>query len=383
VTVSTIRALTVEPLSPTDELSVAALIHGLGDDPVRIDVSANVPLKVSGGAWLPAALPMAMKYGAGLRLDGCHDSVALTNAVGVQQMLASWYDDLSLVNVDAGGHASSQTRTRSRGVGSFFSGGADSFFSAIEKSDDITHLIFVTGFDIDVEDEALASQAVAGARAAAASLGKELIEVRTNIRQMSEGILDWGTHYHGAAMATVGLLLGDVLERVIVPASYHVDDLFPWGSHPDLDALWSSSVVTFEHHGEFATRPEKVARIADNDAAMDHLRICWKNPGGAFNCGTCEKCIRTMVNLRVVDALGRCRTLPDEIDVKRLRSFRAEHGSAVFAKQNLEAMKANGINDKELIGALKWTVRTAPLWDAARALRTYTRRLRGLVYPTR
>jgi hypothetical protein len=310
---------------------------------------------------------MAMRLGSTLDLEGC-DSIALSNASKAQRLLASWYGDLSEVDI-VSSEERVHTRPESRGTGCFFSGGADSFYSAIERSEEISHLIFVTGFDIDADDVALAEQALTGAREAAESLGKELIEVKTNIRHSSEGLLDWGTHYHGAALATVGLLLGDVLARVIIPASYHVDDLFPWGSHPTLDPLWNSSTVTFEHHGEFATRPQKVERIAENDAAMDHLRICWENLGGAFNCGQCEKCVRTMVNLRVIGALERCQTLPSTVDVQRLRSFRPQHGSAVFAKQNLAAMKAHGVHDKELSAALTRMVRTAPLWDAARTIK--------------
>ncbi|WP_269938286.1 hypothetical protein [Arthrobacter sp. HY1533] len=365
---STIGVLTTEPLASDDSMSASAILHGLDEGPIQIDVSANVPLNGGSGAWLPATLPMAMRHGMELRLAGPQDPIALENAAGVQSLLDSWYSNLRSIEIVSVSDPVPE-RLQQRGVGSFFSGGADSFYSAIERSEDITHLIFVTGFDIDVDDEALSQKALDGARGAAKSLGKELVEVRTNIRHMSEGLLDWGTHYHGAALATVGLLLGDVLERVIIPASYHTSDLFPWGSHPELDSLWNSSSVTFEHHGESATRPEQVERISKSDAAMDHLRICWENPGGAFNCGQCEKCIRTMVNLRVVGSLERCRTLPDAIDIQRLRSFRPEHGSAIFAKQNLEAMKTHGIEDKELTAALTWMVRTAPLWDAARTIK--------------
>ncbi|MGX5714858.1 hypothetical protein [Arthrobacter sp. MAHUQ-56] len=59
---------------------------------------------------------------------------------------------------------------------------------------------------------------------------------------------------------------------------------------------------------------------------------------------------------------------------QRLRSFRPQHGSALFAKQNLDAMKTNGIRDQELTAVLSWMVRVAPLWDAARAVKKAIRR---------
>jgi hypothetical protein len=212
-------------------------------------------------------------------------------------------------------------------------------------------------------------QAVAGARLAADSLGKVLIEVRTNLREASDGLVEWGTRYHGAALATIGLLLGSVLERIIIPASYHEDDLFPWGSHPELDVLWASSSVLIEHHGESATRPEKVALISKNDAAMANLRICWENPGGAFNCGACEKCMRTMVSLRIFGALDRCNTLPDSIDLRLLRSFRLGHGAGIFARQNLDAIRKSAIQDRELRRTLNQVVWISRFWETARAIR--------------
>jgi len=51
---------------------------------------------------------------------------------------------------------------------------------------------------------------------------------------------------------------------------------------------------------------------------MDTLRVCWENRGGRYNCGTCEKCLRTMAELYLAGALERCRTLPDRIDIDAL-----------------------------------------------------------------
>jgi hypothetical protein len=366
------HTLIAEALPAFDDYSSSALFYGLGAEPERVDVTANFPLNGGNGAWLPASLPLAMALNLPLHLTGPQDSLALQNANDVQELLGSWHGHLSKIKIDAA-EVESNKRVEQRGVGCFFSGGVDSFFSAIERSHEITHLIFVTGFDIDIENDVVSDQALAAARLAASSLGKELIEVRTNVRKASDGIVSWATLYHGAGLATIGLLLSNVVEKVIIPASYHQSELFPWGSHPSLDVLWTSSAVEIEHHGTFATRPEKVAKIAQNEAAMNHLRICWKNPGGAFNCGTCEKCMRTMVNLRIAGSLERCRTLPDVVDLHRLRSFHLGKGSMIFAKQNLVAARKARFRDQELIWTLQQIVWMAPFWDAARSLRTALR----------
>ena len=130
------------------------------------------------------------------------------------------------------------------GVGCFFSGGVDSFYSALDRHAEITHLIFVHGFDIPFDDDRLASEALTAARAAARELGKPLISVRTDIRRVSDPWSGWGEHYHGAALATVGLLLADHVRAG--DHSVHVlgGGCQPVGFAPQLDPLWSTSRVT-------------------------------------------------------------------------------------------------------------------------------------------
>lgn len=365
-----IRQVTVEVGQHIHRWASATVHHG--GAPTKVDVSANVALDGSATPWLPPALVLAMRQGRSLLLRAGVDKVALRNSARAQVLLAEWYTDLQPVEVQAA-LETSMAPARGRGVGCFFSGGVDSFYSALELQDVVSHLIFVCGFDIGLDNVRLREHALDANRKAAAVLGKPLIEVRTNIRHLSDSMgIDWGTHFHGAAMALVGLMLADHLERVVIPASYHDDDLFPWGSHPRLDPLWSSSHVEFLHHGTHASRPKKVMAIAKQQVALDHLRVCWKNPNGAYNCGRCEKCVRTMINLRVVDALDRCATLPHEIDNDRVRRLQMGHGARLFARENMSALD----DDRELRDALRHAAQVSRLREIVQG---WKRRLcRGL-----
>lgn len=294
-----------------------------------------------------------MARGRGLEIQGTVDELALKNGQQAQALLRSWYCELSDIAVEA--HAVS-SGVAVPAVGCFFSGGVDSFYSALTRLDEITHLIFVAGFDIELSNESLTDRAVAAARGAAKALGKEFIEVRTNLRELGEDVLDWGTQYHGAALAAVGLALANVLGKVIILSSYHREELFPWGSHPELDYLWSSSRVVFEHDGVDVTRPQKVAEIARHQVALDHLRVCWENRDNEFNCGRCEKCLRTMVNLRSVGALARCRTLPTALRASDVRHLRLSRGGVLFAQQNLAQLRELSNRDRRLERALRQAV---------------------------
>ena len=75
-------------------------------------------------------------------------------------------------------------------------------------------------------------------------------------------------------------------------------------SHPALDPLWSTEAVEVVHDGAETRRVDKVAALAASPLALRYLRVCWENRGGAYNCGRCGKCMRTMVDLDLAGALG-------------------------------------------------------------------------------
>ena len=76
--------------------------------------------------------------------------------------------------------------------------------------------------------------------------------------------------------------------------------------------------MRIEHVGATRAREQKVAAIAGMDLARRHLRVCYENRNGAYNCGRCEKCVRTMVALEVVGVLDQFRTMPGPLRLRRL-----------------------------------------------------------------
>jgi hypothetical protein len=151
-------------------------------------------------------------------------------------------------------------------------------------------------------------------RAAAAALGKPLIEMETNVRDLLDAYADWGYQSHGAVLGAVALLLAPVLRKVYIPSSQAGSKLYFWGSHPMLDPQWSSDEVEVVHDVSPADRSAKVRHVAGDDLALRWLRVCSEAKPGAYNCGQCEKCLRTMVGLHVAGVLDRCATLPHSLD---------------------------------------------------------------------
>jgi len=290
------------------------------------DVPAESP---PAPAALAALLLPAMRRGRyRILLPAPLDATTQANLLRLQARFADLFPEFELQRVPVRTRGS-QTRPAPRPgggrVGVFASLGVDAFFSLLSHLDEIDDLILVRGYNIGLEPEhdALWSEAVEAARAVAGELGKRLVPVRTNIRTfLEQRICPWGLS-HGAALAHVALLLQPWLRTVYVPSSFDVSCIFPWGSHPELDPLWSTGQLQIVHDGTEYRRVEKVHRIAESPVVLRHLRVCNAHPGGAYNCGRCSKCIHTMLALDSVGALKGCATFPQGVAASDIRAVPA------------------------------------------------------------
>jgi hypothetical protein len=159
---------------------------------------------------------------------------------------------------------------------------------------------------------------VSAVRGAASELGKPLVVVSTNLRKFTDDHAHW-EGYHGSALATVALLLSPRFHKVYIPGTLTYAHLVPLGSHPILDPLWSTEDVSIVHDGCEAARLDKIAEIASSATACRWLRVCWIDEGGAYNCGRCEKCLRTMVAMKALGVLEQFETVPQSIDLSRMQ----------------------------------------------------------------
>ncbi|MFT3882641.1 MAG: hypothetical protein QM703_23690 [Gemmatales bacterium] len=255
-----------------------------------------------------------------------------------------WYPDLKVIPILA--DAKPAESHGSRGTGSFFSCGVDACYTFLKHYEEITTGILIHGFDYQEKHVLIRNTVSSLANKAASKLNRPLIEVNTNIRTLGDLYANWGKQYHGSVLASVALLLSPQLGKVYIPSSYHRNDLFPWGSHPELDSLLSSDSIQVVHDSCDVTRSQKVSLVAQNDAALSVLRVCWSDytkKGLAMNCGKCEKCIRTMVDLRIAGALDRCHTFRHPLRLKKVARVDMRHGShRSFYQASLRNLKETG-----------------------------------------
>jgi hypothetical protein len=343
--------LHVDPVLLTDTEVRLGVGDGRDDYEIRYAVSGG-RFGRPADALVPLLLQPAMSMGQPVRIPEGVSPRLLGGLDLIQAIFRSWNPRLKPVPVAA--EARDPDVPEGSGVACLFSGGVDSFYTALKHRDEITHLVFVHGFDIDLADNRRRGAAISTVREVAERMGKELVEVETNLRSFSDSHADW-ILYFGSAMASVALLLQRDFRRVFFAAGFAHSDWAqyppPAGSHPGLDPLWSTEATEIVHADADATRIEKIQYLADQPLAMDHLLVCYQGAGEPYNCGRCGKCLRTMTSLRLAGGLERCRTLPDEVDLEAVAAMWDRSGSQPqFIEQNLRLARER---DPELARALR------------------------------
>lgn len=344
--------------------------HAPFDCWLRLPPEYRSSLTGSADLFLALTLLPAMIFGEPLYLEGEVSPALLTNAARLQQIYRRWVAGTQVVSITASGSAARAAVPAGNGVGCFFSGGVDSFHSLLKHEQDITHLILISGFDRGLRNPAILEKARLALREVAAACGKTPLEVSTNIREFTDPFARWG-FYHGSVLAAVALALAPGFGTFIVPSSYSYDQLHPWGSHPLLDPLWSIPGMDVVHDGCEANRFEKLARIASSDVALAHLRVCWESSEeNDYNCGRCEKCLRTMTGLYLHGALARCRTFTTPLTPRAYGNIRIKSsGQVAFTEENLrELAQRDSAYDRALYRALRWAVRRGQIRRALRGL---------------
>lgn len=256
--------------------------------------------------FLPIALIPAMRRGWAIHIDEAISPALYEGANNIQQVMCSWYKNFSRVPIEAKRALDGDVK-QSRQVAAFFSGGVDSFFSLKQHSQEVTHLIFVHGFDLSLDEEDRRRTMAQNSRRVAEQRQLQFVEVETNLRDFGDGLVSWPYAYFGAGLAAVALLLAPRFSRIYLPASVSNDQLIPMGSHPELDHHWGNGQMELVHDGVEYNRFEKIQAIADWPLVAEHLRVCHGEVESGLNCGRCTKCLWTML---VLESVGRLESTP-------------------------------------------------------------------------
>ncbi|WP_342617278.1 hypothetical protein [Rhodoferax sp. GW822-FHT02A01] len=278
----------------------------------QMEIWAEVPttlessLSTSGNPWLLVMLPIAACIGEDIELDLPVDDLLRENLAGVLATWCQWFTDLKPVRITA---PRLTEKPNGNKTASFFSGGVDSYFNigrrlGLPDMPDVgrtDELLTVWGFDVGVYDLAGIEPLRTMLTSAAADVGLPHYVVRTNLREHNTAWRRrWGPLTHACGLAFISLLLEKRYSSAVWGSTNPYGQLFPWGSHPMVDSLFSTSTTTMVHDGAAFNRVQKTEFVTRLPQGIASLHVCQAE--AKHNCSNCEKCFRTMVT---IDALGR------------------------------------------------------------------------------
>lgn len=313
-------------------------------------------------------LLVAMRLGSPLVVEAPVSGRLLQGMRHAQGILAGFFDELTAVTVEA--DVRPALRPRAGATASFFTAGVDSTYLALTNRDALQALVTVPAFFAErgwvLDGEGFR----AGVRASAGAIGLPLVEVATNIRQVLQPYVEW-KHAHGAALAAVALTLADRFGEILLASSHEPGTTDPWGSHPDLDHHWSSDDLVFRQTGYDASRTEKLARIAARPDVVPWLQVCWQVDRRAYNCGHCEKCVRTALDLRAAGFPDVVPTLPHPSVVREAVRAELDDDLLNYSRNRMVAARSRGDNGLAAGMAVKVGLSSAQqrVRSAARAAR--------------
>jgi hypothetical protein len=281
-------------------------------------------LSISGNPWVACLLPLVAHTGESLRVPLPVDRPLLSNAERIMRIWRSWYPQLTVASIETDA-IECVPEARHPRVGAFFSGGVDSFFTVVRSRDvappaeraRIDDLITVWGFDIPLDRGDAFTRLRDRHQGIARELGKQFIDVATNLRSTRWSTAQWSALAHGAGLASVALSLERRFHSVYVAGSGSYRTSRPWGSHAVTDPLFSSCGTAIVFDAAAYLRTEKIEHLARCPTVLRALRVCYELASDE-NCGICNKCQRTMVTLDLCGALDRSAPFPTRrIDLQR------------------------------------------------------------------
>lgn len=304
-------------------------------------------LKFNYDPFIAAALLPSMEKGEDLHVSGLVSEDVVKAANKIMHKLLSWNLGLNKISFNAlsvKNEAKNISDEETNNV-LFFSGGVDSFYTYLKnkklRKRKINYFIFVEGFDIKLKNQKLLNKTLRNIRKIAKAENIGLIEVRTNIREFLDKYIEWD-YSHGAAMAFITYALKNGIRNIFISNSIELPFARkkPYGSHPDLDFLWSIKGLRFIHDGAEATRMQKIHKyISKSDLALKYLRVCWRCKDGKYNCGICEKCARTELCLYSAGVLDKCNTMPNNMNKKFLKQLQIPRRFLRYYKENLAFLR--------------------------------------------
>ncbi len=342
------ETLELDKFGLREEKDHRILFGQIAGEQLYFKTNIDKELQLRAEPFLAALLLPAMQRGAILRMppELVASATFVDNLEVLQDVFTTWFPTLSRAHIEVTTGARDR---RESGCAAFFSGGVDACYTLLKKNVELSHLIYVRGIDMQLDQEQLWQQCLGLNRQVADHFRKRLVAVETNvrffIRRITAPQIGWSQAV-GCGIASVAQAVG--FPQNYISSSNTFNALHPYGSHPLTDPLLSGSDVKIHHFGCEASRHQKLSVIAEHPALLPSLRVCWQDKG--FNCGHCDKCLHFRMALRLLKLkAGGLQPLTDLTELKHAHT--GTLGEYLEWKDNLDL--AEKVRDQEAHKALR------------------------------
>jgi hypothetical protein len=289
----------------------------IGEDVLSVQVHASIPMNATNNdfaVWY--ALPIAMRLGKNLHIEGVGSRQATANALRMSEIWETWLPGhFSTVQVSFDHYEDPRENSAADpGTLVFYSGGVDSTFSLLArlKEGKQQTLLTVHGMDYKQDDDKRFAALVEKTKVFSRTAGEESILVKANARDIykkhrvnpESGEVAFIFNLSGA-----GFLFSERFGQVCIAADYTLAQEYlahPYGSNSATNPLFASGTTSLITCDTTVSRFDKAAILATAPDALAALSFCKRYKFRPHNCGLCQKCLRTKLMF-----LGATGQIPD------------------------------------------------------------------------
>lgn len=319
--------------------------------------TSSMPIRLRSGEGTPALASIllpAMALGLPVTIEAPVSPLFLNNIDTFQAIFANWFAAYRKIEISAP-IATDPPITGVTGTAAFFSGGVDGFHTLRHHLNDVSTLVMLHGFDIDLDrihHRVLVEDYIGRI---ASDLRRDLAVIQTNIRTFSDRYVWWG-NMCGSTLGAAAQLLEGVAGRTLVASSSTYADFVPFGTTALTDPLLSTEGMNIVVDGGAVPRINKVFELARWDFARERLRVCWRMQDATLNCCRCNKCLRTMTSLWLAGVLDRAPTFSEPLSPDLITGEPLKPIHACYVHENLQRARELGLNGHPVMQAWQRTL---------------------------
>lgn len=297
--------------------------------------SAPGELAFSADPFVAGFLIAAMVLGEDLEIQGPADPEFLERIEqDIIPLLRRWFPSLKPIELKCPETQAPPPATADPGGIAAFSGGLDALYTAVRHRGRLNWLLTAQGFDVRTFQHLEWSKVMRETRIAAEPVGLPLFEVRTNLREIAhyQVLRPFKGEVHpnvfrigpngpiGPFFVALGRCLLPACSRFLLSSTEPYEHLYPYGSHPLLDPMWSTSRQEMLHIGCEFNRSEKLEWLMRaSPESLRSMRVCWWGSPRKANCGRCEKCQRTLAEARLAGATGLMESFDEPFNPESIK----------------------------------------------------------------